>query len=751
VFELLLGHSTWAYRSGELAFARGWPAWLYVVCLLAAVPLIAASLWRYRHLTPLRLAALGLLQLSFYALLLALLWRPVLNVEQIRERENVVAVLVDNSGSMQTGETPSRLQQAVKALDGGVLTALEHSSMVRLFSFSDHAEPVEALAQLGLGVAQTRIGDSLRSVLQMASSTPLAAVVLVSDGAETGGSLNEAAIAELTAFGVPIHTVGLGPEQLANDLELSQLNVAAAATAGETLKAEVSIRHQQQGSTRLRIYDGGNLLAAEEIKLSSATGVTTRSVEFPAGAAGLRDLRFTLDTAEGETNTVNNSRRQVIDVTGRRRAVLYIEGEPRWEYKFIRRAAETDSSLRLASLVRATPNRYYRQGVTNAEELPDGFPHEPAELDKFDAVVIGSLEAAALNPAQHQALKDFVDRRGGSLLMLAGRDGLGDGGWGRVAVAQILPAQLAGSGAQTYGSKVSRARLTVYGAESPLGRLDTDAKRNQTLWEGLPPLADLQMLGPLRPGAVVLLEASAGEATYPLLVTQRYGRGSSYLLATASTWRWQMRLPHDDPRHKLFWRQLLHTLAAAAPARASLSSDRKVFDDETQIPLEAEIFDEQFRPIANAVVQVHAVAEDGTVVEQRLLPTSTDTGGGHEDGRYSAVLAAPATGLYRVDMTATVGKQEVGSDTLHLRRDDGVLENFETQQHRALLERLAQLTGGRYWRPDDLKDLPDAIRYSKAGMLERQTLDLWNIPLVFIVLLLLKTGEWLLRRQWGRL
>ncbi|MEP7313604.1 MAG: vWA domain-containing protein, partial [Pseudomonadota bacterium] len=722
MFELLLGHSSWAYRSGELAFARGWPLWLYIVLLLAAVLLIAASLWRYRHLTPLRLGCLGVLQLLFYGLLLALLWRPVLNVERIRERENVVAVLVDNSGSMQAGETPSRLAQATQALDAGVLTSLARSSIVRLFSFSDHADPVESLAQLGAGSAQTRIGDSLRSVLQMASSTPLAAVVLVTDGAENGGSLSEAAISELTAFGVPIHTVGVGPEQLSNDLELSQLNVAAVATAGETLKAEVSIRHQQQASTRLRIYDGGNLLAAEEIKLSSATGVTTRSIEFPAGTAGLRDLRFTLDTAVGETNTVNNSRRQVIDVTGRRRAVLYIEGEPRWEYKFIRRAAETDSSLRLASLVRATPNRYYRQGVANADELPDGFPKDPADLFAFDAVVIGSLEAAALNPAQHQSLKDFVDRRGGSLLMLAGRDGLGDGGWGRVAVASLLPAQLSGSGTHTYGSKVSRARLTVYGAESPLGRLDTDARRNAELWEGLPPLADLQTLGPLRPGAVVLLDALAGEASYPLLVTQRYGRGASYLLATASTWRWAMRLPHDDPRHKLFWRQLLHTLAAAAPARASLSTDRKVYDDATQVPIEAEIFDEQFRPVSDAVVQVHAVAEDGTVVEQRLLPTSTNTGGGHEDGRYSAVLALPATGLYRVDMTAMAGKKEVGSDTLHLRRDDGVLENFETQQHRALLERLAQQTGGRYWQPAALADLPDAIRYSKAGMLERQTL-----------------------------
>jgi hypothetical protein len=68
-----------------------------------------------------------------------------------------------------------------------------------------------------------------------------------------------------------------------------------------------------------------------------------------------------------------------------------------------------------------------------------------------------------------------------------------------------------------------------------------------------------------------------------------------------------------------------------------------------------------------------------------------------------------------------------------------------------MLERLARDTGGRYWTLDDLTGLPDAIRYSRAGMVERQTLDLWNIPLAFLLLAMLKCGEWLLRRYWRRL
>jgi len=108
-------------------------------------------------------------------------------------------------------------------------------------------------------------------------------------------------------------------------------------------------------------------------------------------------------------------------------------------------------------------------------------------------------------------------------------------------------------------------------------------------------------------------------------------------------------------------------------------------------------------------------------------------------------------GLYRVVMTAKLGERTLGEAVTHVRREDGVREQFGAYQHRPMLERIARETGGRYWKLDDLSGLPDAIRYSRAGMVERQTLDLWNMPIVFLLLVLLKGGEWLLRRHWRRL
>ncbi len=748
MLDFLLGHSIWAFRSGELAFARGWPLWLLFALAGAGLAAIVFTLLRRSELGILQRGVIGLLQFAFLALALLLLWRPVLNVERIRDRENVVAVVVDDSGSMNAphGQQGSWREQAVRALqDSGALEQIGASSELRLFAFDDRAQSLESLDALPGGAGATRIGDALTTVTQMAASVPMAAVVLVSDGAENGGSLDEAQLARLSATGIPVHAIGVGPEQSDNDVELEQLQAPDSAVAGEMLRAVVSIRHQRQRGTRVRVYDGEKLVAAQEVPLPGKAGLTTVGIEFPAGEEGVRDLRVALDAVKDEASALNNERRAIIDVDGRPRSVLYIEGEPRWEYKFMRRAADGDRSLRVVSAMRATPNRFYRQGVKSGDELKEGLPESEAELDAFDAVILGSIEAAAFSREQHEWLKDYVDRRGGSLLMLAGRDGMGDGGWGRVPVQALLPARLPGGPQPSYGSLSTRARLTTYGEESPIGRLDADPVKNQKLWSELPSLTDFQNIGPLRPGAVVLLEAQSAQRADPLLVWQRYGRGSTWLLATASSWRWQMRLPLEDQRHEQFWRQLLHALAAPAPSRLSLQAERTVYEDEGTLQLEAQVLDETFRPVPGAVVNVTAAADSGDIAPVTVEPS------GRDDGRYRLRVQAAVPGMYRVQMTAKVGDRALGEAETHLRRVDGVREQFGLYQHRPMLERIARETGGRYWALGDLAGLPEAIRYSRAGMVERQTLDLWNMPLALLLLALLKLSEWMLRRLWRRL
>jgi uncharacterized membrane protein len=751
VFESLFTHPLWAYRTGTFAFASQWPLWLLGVLILVGVAVIAATLWR-RHrgagqkLSLPKLVLLGTLQSLFVAAILCLLWRPVLNVERVRDRENVLAVMLDASASMAYGEQDqSRMQQAVGALRGEPLEALQKVFDVQLYSFAHEPQTLPTLDAVPPPGSQTRIGDSLVQVLQTAGSAPLAGVVLLSDGAENGNSLSEERLTEIASYGVPVHTVGLGPETNPQDLELERVDLTSSAPAGATVSAQVGIRHDGAGTTRLRVYDRDKLVVARDLKLPADTPITNVSVEVPAAEPGTRELRFVLDPLEGERNVINNERTHVMDVAAGKRSILYVEGEPRWEYKFLRRATDGDRSLRVVSLVRTTPNKHFRQGVNSPAELIDGFPATATDLFAYDAVIIGSYEATTLNQDQHRLLKEFVDKRGGSLLMLAGRKGLAAGGWYNTQVAQTLPTHLPTKQGSMFVQRAGQAQPTLYGGEYAITRLDVEPRRNAEAWKTLPPLADYQELGRPKPGAIVLLEAVGERNREPLLVWQRYGRGATYLLGTSSTMRWQMQLPPEDQRHETFWRQFMHALADNTPRRSTLTSDRTVYNDERSVTLEAEIANEEFAPVSDAEVEVLIAPEREAPFTQVMRPS------GNGDGRYVATIDAPAAGLYRIDMNARRNGQTIAGATTHVRRTDGVVEHFATRQNRPVLERIAAMTGGRYWSIDDLKGLAAAIPFSKAGIVERQTLDLWNLPVVFLGLLLLKLCEWLLRLAWGRL
>jgi uncharacterized membrane protein len=747
MFEFFFKYSRATYERAELVFASGWPVWLLVALAGAAAVVVGFTIWRRRAgLGVVRAVVLGTLQTALVAAVLVLLWRPALVTQTLRPQENSVAVLLDTSGSMLYGdEDESRLQQAVDSLTSTALPALESQFTVNLFSFAGDLIELPSLEQVPPPGPVTHVGDALLNVLRGAQSGAVAAVVLVSDGADNSADFDQAKIAEIASFGVPVHTVGVGQETIPNDLELEDVQLPSVGLPGSTVTAQVSIRHSGAALAQLKVYDGDAILTSEAIQLPSSTGVTTRWVDIDVGAAGVRDLRFALDALPDETNVINNSRLRPMEVPEQRRHILYIEGEPRWEYKFIRRAIDENPAVRVASLLKTTPNKFYRQGVESPDELIDGFPTDELALFRYDALMIGSFEAAALTPAQHDMIRDFVSRRGGSLIMLGGRRGLTDGGWGPTSVAEVLPVRLPELEGPSFAREPAKAALTPAGRTSAMTRLEAEDEANEAAWAALPDLADFQMLGELKPGAETLLDSQVAGQNQPLLVTQRFGLGNVYVLATGGTWRWQMQLPHEDQRHETFWRQFLQAAATTAPQPVTLTSDRVFYGDESTVVLRAEVRDKSYKPSSDATVKLEVSDGMGPPTTLEMNPVAG------ERGLYEAVYETTHTGVFRFDATANVGEDQLGRAQFAVRREDGVIEHYRVQQNRPLLERLAAATGGTYFAVDDVSRLPEAVSFSEAGSVERQVLDLWNIPLAFMLLLLLKSAEWLVRLYWGRL
>ena len=760
MFELLFKYPSAVFRKGQFVLLGKWPAWLLVLVTGAAVVGLALLIrWRLQNAAPevrnWRAWAVWGMQSAFLALVLFLLWQPAIIVAELSSQQNIIAVVVDDSRSMSIADSDGRPREAVAvaALEGGVLAGLRQRFQTRLYRLGSELTRVDGPREIAPVEPATRIGDNLKRLATETSELPVGAIVLLSDGGQntagTGGSgISRDALEALRNRRLPVHTVGFGREESSHDVEIEDVGMAANAITNSRIAATVSLTQRGYAGqpAKLTVRDGAKALAERDITLAADGRIQTEPLFFSAGAAGAKSLTFGIDPLPGEENPANNAVARPILVSDAKRRILYVEGEPRWEYKFIRRAEAEDPTVQLVSMLRTSENKIYRQGISDPGELAGGFPVRPEDLFAYAGIIIGSVDAGYFTPLQQELLREYVDRRGGGILFLGGRFSLSDGGWGSSTLNDVLPTFLP-SGNHNFHRNAATVELTAQGVDSPITQLLDDPGKNAQRWKKLTFLADYEDAGAPKPGATVLANLHAGRRKLPLLITQSYGHGRTAILATGGTWRWQMSEALGDPSHDLFWQQLLRWLVAESPGPVVASASERLLMDEGRIELRAQVRDQQFERAVNAQVTAHIIGPDGTNALADLMPSE------NTPGLYQTEWTAEKPGTYVVEVTAESARgsqsRELGRDVLMVQRENGVAENFHTEQNRHLLEQLASDTGGRYWKPSELKSLPRDISYSEAGISVHSTKELWDMPIVFLLLLGLPIAGWLLRRKWG--
>jgi uncharacterized membrane protein len=806
MFEFLFKYPLASFMKGHFVLLGRWPGWVLGLLILNAASGLGWFMWSRRALAAQKLrswraVAIWGLETALIALVLLLLWEPAMTVAELSSQQNIIAVLVDDSRSMAIADSGSGGKQtreaaAVKTLQDGVLAQLQRRFQTRVYRLDSKVARVDGagsataggaaddgLAGIQASGAATHIGDGLRQLAAETSDLTVGAVVLLTDGGENsgGGSSGDVSGLDRETMNVvrnrrwPVHTVGFGRERAAKDVELEDVSVAARAMADSRMVATVQLHQRGYAGSKamLVVKDGDKALASREVTLGadgagSRETTQTEALFFHAGAAGAKSFQFVVEPLAGEENLLNNAISRPVVVSDERRKILYVEGEPRWEYKFIRRAEDDDKTVQLASMLRTTENKIYRQGISDPKELEGGFPVRPEDLFQYQGIILGSVEAGYFTASQQELLREFVDRRGGGMLFLGGRFALTDGGWAGSSLTDLVPTTLP-TGRTTFHRDAATAELTADGADSPVVRLVDDPLKNVARWKKLTYMNDYQEVGSPKAGATVLAEAKVGQRKLPLLVTESYGRGRTAVMATSGTWRWQMSEALGDPSHDLFWQQLLRWLVGETPGRvvagSSVSSSGQTLADDGRIRLTASVRGQDYLPAADAKVEAHVIGPEGLSAVVEMRPA------GDVPGNFVADWNAEKSGAYVVEVTADAGAsgsgvggasaagssasgssaagKELGRDVVAFQRTDGVAENFHTEQNRAMLEKLAAETGGRYWRPEELGKLPSEISYSEAGISVRDTKELWDMPAVFLLLLGLMAGDWLLRRKWG--
>ena len=796
VFAFLFKYRPAVFEKGDFAF--GSPTSVILLLLVGALVGIPAVL-TYAAVrgksTRRDRWILGALRGAAIVVVLFCLFRPLLLLSAAVPQRNYVGVLIDDSRSMQIADVdagdarPQTRADIVRHLvagpDSAIRQALSDRFLVRYFRFAAGAQRIASPESVTFNGGQTRLGDAIEHARQELEAVPLSGLVVFTDGADNARTPLGDELLSLRARSVPVFTVGLGRERFDKDIEIRRVETARTTLKGSAIVADVLVKQRGYGGQKvpLVVEDEGRVIASQAVTLPNDGDLAPVRVHVALNEPGPRTLSFRIGAQQGEQVTQNNAQQALVVVRDRREKLLYVEGEPRSEMAFLRRAIAGDSNLQVVTLQRTAENKFLRIDVDNGDELAGGFPKTREELFRYRAIILGSVDAALFTRDQLQAIADFVSVRGGGLLLLGGRHAFGEGGYTSTPLAPVMPVVIGGDAVPDSLTFLAdlKAQLTPAGAASAAAQVAATEEKSSERWRTLPSVTTVNRIRGLKPGAVVLLNGIVPEGgrveaygevvrryEQPVLVYQRYGRGVAIALPIQDTFLWQMQTPLEDQTFATFWRQLLRWLASDVPDRVTVSAATDVVGPREPITLNGIVADSAFVMRNDARVVAHVTTPSGATRDVSM-EWAVD-----RDGEYRATFTPDEAGVYEIGVQADLAggrgalarrapasagragtpatAPEGASQPVYVRvaSESEVGQEFFAAEMRApLLKRISQETGGRFYTPETVSSLPEDITLSKRGVTVVNQMDLWDMPIIFLLLVGLVTGEWAYRKKRG--
>ena len=757
--RFLFGHEPAVFTNGQFGFDVRPRA----VILIPLVLLLTAFIYfvyiqpKLRISQPIK-ATLVLLRATLIVFIAFLLLRPVVVVSSVIPRSSHVALLIDDSLSMKLQDMPANssrlnsLKESVFSGQNSLLTRLEEKFKTDLFAFSQELFALKGAEDLFGEGTGSDLGGSLEEAVKRSAGIPLSAVVIATDGAANVARDLNPILRDLRARDIPVFTLGVGSPARARDAELVRLNLPRRVLTGSRVNLEALVSLSGFGQTRvlMSVREDGRASKTEEFTLRG-NETETVNLEFVPSTPGWHRYAVEITPLDGELTIENNKQESMVEVIDGPLKVLYVEGEPRWELGKIRESLQrNEKNLILVSLQRTGENKFYRQGIGDQAELLEGFPRGEEELFAYQGLILGSVEASFFSADQMRNIEAFVSRRGGGFLAMGGRLAFDGGNYRGTPVADVLPLVLEGRSTDVADSfaPVFKPLLTQAGQTHPILRLSEDRGVSQKIWSELPTISISEVLSGVKPGASVLLEArrtgNNSAPTVPLLVHQRYGKGQTLAFTAADTWRWRMKMDSKSNAHETFWRQLLRYLVSSAPMQTEIAAANEVFALHDTVRIVAEVRDKQFKALSDVQALARVTKPSGSTLDVPLKFTALN-----DLNSFAGEFKADELGQHRIDLVTNatgIGPGKAQSTVLvtELNR-----EFYRAAQNVELLKRIAAETGGKYYQLNEIQSLVDDLTYRRTPYSELATKELWDMPINFLLIVGLLSGEWFLRKREG--
>jgi uncharacterized membrane protein len=791
---------------GSMIFPAGPWVWLAVPALVSAIALL---LWSYRRspeISAVHKIAFVLRLLGVLALLL-FLTEPLWSGKRVKPGQNLFLVVADNSSGMNVrdrGMTASRgemLKSVFSPEKSGWLSRLVDNFQVRQYLFDSQLRRTTDLSEMRFDGKASAIGGILRTVAQRYRGRPLAGVLLMTDGDATDTSDQFYDLSGVP----PVYPVVVGTNRPQKDISVTNVSVSQTSfeDAPVTIQADVEASGYAGKTITLNLTESsGKVVEQQTRKISRSDEKHTFRFNVRPDTGGV--LFYNLSAAEeivpdessdrqrapspSEATLANNTHTLVVDRGKGPYRILYVAGRPNWEYKFLRRAISEDEQIQLVGLIRAALRepkyewlghrgevnnplyrgfdnkdaeqaeqydqpvliRMYPPGQEDETELRDGFPRTAEEMFRYHAVILDDVEAGFFTHDQMELLRRFVAERGGGFLMLGGAESFREGDYNRTPIGQMLPVYLdrLPQAEVRPGTKI-HFNLTREGWLQPWARLRDNEQDEQKRLSAMPAFRVLNRLGAAKPGARVV--ATVGDDSgglFPALVVQRYGSGRSGAITIGDVWRWGMKQPemHDDMNK--FWRQTLRWLIADVPSRISLTAAQKREQTNEPVVFDVRVRDKTFEPMNDVSINIEVRDPNGQTIKLTGEPVLSET------GLFEAVYVPRRDGGYfaKAVVTDPDGLRIADAQT-GLAVDLAAREFQSIKTNRPLLEKIANVTGGRVVELDSLESFARSLPSMNAPVMETWIRPLWDLRgvmlAVFLFVLVCFVGEWALRRWKG--
>lgn len=781
----------------------GAPQWV-IPAVMIATAISILVIWNYlsRGVEASIRTIAAVLKIIAVVLIAICLLEPLRSGTRPRPQANVLPILVDNSQSMQLksiSAAQSRGQYATELLDdeSSWRVRLAQAFDVRTYTFDARLESVTDFKSMEMDGYVSSLAASLRSLGERFSGRPVGGVLLFTDGNLTDPP---AADFDWASLGFPVYPVLPKADDEVRDLRISDISIRQTdfESAPVTVRVSVDAVAMDNEKVFVQLIDLATGEMVEERTASVTAEDKPQEVRFrfrpeESGVRFYRVVAFTendrkefAETVEGidqsdtvEATLANNHRVLAINrATGPYR-VLYVSGRPNWEYKFLRRALSEDAEVQLVGLLRIAKQEpkfsfrdrgvtgtnplfqglgddeedaaqqydepvILRLGVKESEELSEGFPDSAEELFAYHGVILDDIEPEFFTQDQMLMLRRFVSTRGGGLLMLGGQEMFGEKDFGDTPLGE-LSAVYAPRGVVDSDPGPAIIELTREGMLQPWMRLRDNEIAEKERIKSMPSFLTLNRVGDVKPGAAQLATVRTEDGIVrPAIVAQRFGKGRSAAVAIGDLWRWSMRRSDDDPDDAAqAWRQLTHWLVNEVPKRVEVKIESNG-DPSRPVTIVVAARDEAYLPLDNSKVELEITPIDG---EPFTMTADADD---QQAGTYTSTYWSREPGGYHVKAIVTAADgTEVGEATAGWTVQTGAAEFADLRLNRALLEKIAEQTGGELVRDDSLEAFAKDLPNRKIPVTETWVYPIWHQPWVMLVAMVCLCCEWGLRRWKG--